>query len=124
MQIPFRYALAPLCVVLAATVFAAEPEAPKAASGGRFVLVCAMQMQKTRLSVDITRKTVNDARATVTPSSITWKTDIANGGDKKMKRFVVHELDRIEGTYRSWPEGGNPAQAHVFGCDKAPAPRF
>ncbi|HLA34397.1 MAG TPA: hypothetical protein VJ001_05960, partial [Rhodocyclaceae bacterium] len=75
--------------------------------------------------------TVNDIPAVFNDIRITWTTtDIetvgGNGGNKpKRKKTVVnHELNRIEGAYRSWKKGESGENAPTYGCEKAAAAKF
>jgi hypothetical protein len=70
------------------------------------------------LAIDTDRRTVNGYSATFTPDEIKWHTRDSYGGS-------VHTLNRLAGTYQSWPESGvSPSIPPLFSCEKAAAPRF
>jgi len=114
----------------------------------RFTLVCGAQMQKKTFAVDTAARTIDGKRASFGAAAITWKsldtdpvvapapaakpadTGKKKGAQKKKSvkkpapRFVLHELNRVEGTYRSWKESDSAETAVVYGCDKAGPVKF
>lgn len=131
MKSPFLPFLAAMSLAAAA----AAEEAKKPASP-RFTLICGAQMQKKTFAVDTAAKTVDGVRANVSATAIAWKTGgeaAKKNGAKKTKngdkaaangKGTMHELNRIEGTYRSWNEGESGETALTYTCDKAGPAKF
>ncbi|MBI4985869.1 MAG: hypothetical protein HZC24_11175 [Rhodocyclales bacterium] len=123
-----------LLALAAVAAAAAQAQQPPAPPGPRFTLICSAQMQKKSFAVDTAQKTIDGKPANFGATAVTWKTGgetAKPGGGKKNgdnqvapARVVLHELDRIEGTYRSWNEGENGETAVVYGCEKAGPPKF
>ena len=105
-------------------------DSKKSSAGKRFTLVCRAQLLKKTFVVDTDRRTVDGKPANFGEVLITW-----NGGEAEVARKkgetrpepksgVTHELNRLEGTYRSWDEGEAQEKAIAYGCEKAPPPLF
>ena len=131
-----------------AVVTPARAEEEKKPPSPRFVLVCGAQMQQKIFYVDTVAKTIDGKSARFSAARIAWKspdldpvagtapaTKPADTGKKKSAqkkksakkpapRFVLHELNRIDGTYRSWKEGETTETAIVYSCDKAGPAKF
>lgn len=99
-------------------------DAAKAAGKGRVALLCQAQNRSRHLLIDYGKKTVNGLKATIGEASITWTSEELDPL-RLQRRVIRHELDRFEGSYRTWPEAETDAEAAVrWGCEKAPPPRF
>lgn len=106
-------------------------QAPSEPVSQKFAVACSFQMYRKFFIVDPDGKTVDGAPAVFNDIRITWATTSnetvdGNGGNKpKRKKIVVnHELNRIEGAYRSWKKGESGENAPSYGCEKAAAKKF
>ena len=98
---------------------AQDRETP-ASNATNFTLLCSANAYGQRLNkilvVDLSKKTVNSAKAAVTENMITWSTtdysDITKGN-----RINRHELNRLAGSYQSWTVGATyPGPPPDFSC--------
>jgi hypothetical protein len=128
-----------ICAVLATGIAVGAPvlaeDAKKPADSKRFTLLCRAQLLKKTFFVDTVRRTVDGKPASFGEAAITWKNGGADAATKKgakrseaknggVKNGVTHELNRLEGTYRSWEDGEAPEKATTYGCEKAPPQVF
>jgi len=114
--------------VAGAPLRAAEEKKP---ASPRFVLICGAQMQQKTFAVDTAARTIDGKPARFSETRITWTTGVvevrAKKGEKKKaepKAGVNHELNRLDGTYRSWNAGETAENATLYSCDKAPPRKF
>jgi len=120
--------LAFIAVALAASAFAEEQKKPPAPQ--QFTLVCSSQLLKKTIAVDIAKKTIDGKPAKFSETTIAWKTEEADAVWKRperqavAKRYVLHELNRLEGVYRSREEGAPVASSMIYSCEKAPSQKF
>ncbi len=113
-----------LCIVTTGAAGVSAQPAPEP----RVTLLCRATVQGQPFSkvlvIDFKKKLVDATPAAVSENFITWDTVEV---DTYAKRAIVYknELNRLSGTYRSWPTnivvtGVGP----VYVCEKAPAPKF
>ena len=138
MKIVARVAFAVAGFALCAPGFAADPKAkpveeakPKSAPRQHFTLLCAAQLLRKTITVDVTGKAVDGVPAVFSETFITWTTGLAELPKKKgdpppapSGPVVHHELNRLEGSYRNWGEGESAERALTYGCEKAPPQKF
>lgn len=122
------FAIASIGIAVCAPAFAEEQKKPPVSQ--RFILVCSAQLLMKNIAVDIPGRTVNGHPAKFSETTITWKTGGVEAGRKKVeqqpesKKIVMHELNRLEGTYRSWGEGETAENSITYSCEKAPPQKF
>lgn len=115
-------------VAVCTPALAEEQKKPQAST--RFTLVCSSQLLRKTIAVDTARRTIDGKSANFSDTSITWKTEDAEvvwrRGEQPAapKRSAMHELNRIEGTYRSWDEGATAETSATYSCEKAPPQKF
>jgi hypothetical protein len=115
-------------IALCAPALAEEQKKPPA--NQRFTLVCSTQMLRKTIAIDPAGRTVDGKPANFGEATITWKTGEVDASRKKgekqgePKNGVMHELNRLEGTYRSWNESEKAENSTTYGCEKAPPQRF
>ena len=120
--------LAFIGIALTTPGFAEEQKAPPPAQ--QFTLVCSSQLLKKTIAVDLAKKTIDGKAASFSATTIVWKTEEAdavwNRPERQAvaKRVVLHELNRLEGVYRSREDGASAASSLTYSCEKAPAPKF
>lgn len=76
------------------------------------------------LRLDYTKKTVNGSPAEFGPAEIRWTTVEVSSFNKRAM-FIVHELNRVAGTYRNYERDSvSLGPAPLYSCEKSPAPKF
>ena len=124
--------LAFMAIAFSTPGFAEEPKksAVDTPAPQHFMLVCSSQLLKKTITVDLAKKTIDGKAASFSETTIAWRTEEVDAVWKRPerqavpKRYVLHEINRLEGVYRTRDEGASMEGALAYNCEKAPQQKF